>query len=297
MSGADEDINFLAVIVDTNPLAWSQAAGDPQNPIEFTQVLEHLLIFINAHLALRSDNDIAIIASHNEKSQFLYPPSPSDVAPPAADRPLQAQKPANAYKQFYDADVGMTNTLRSLVSKSCDQSNRSMIAGAISLALAYINKLRQARELAQISLHARIVIFSISADASAQYIPIMNCIFAAQKLGIKIDVCRFTGKTYGRKSVFLPQASYITGGIYLEIPEPKKSLLQYLLTAFLPEESMRKMLRLPGRDQVDFRAACFCHKTVVDVGFVCSVCLSIFCSVSDECPTCRTRFIAKKTSE
>lgn len=25
---------------------------------------------------------------------------------------------------------------------------------------------------------------------------------------------------------------------------------------------------------VDFRAACFCHRRVVDVGFVCSICLS-----------------------
>lgn len=31
---------------------------------------------------------------------------------------------------------------------------------------------------------------------------------------------------------------------------------------------------LPTQVNVDFRAACFCHKKVVDVGFVCSICLS-----------------------
>ena len=30
----------------------------------------------------------------------------------------------------------------------------------------------------------------------------------------------------------------------------------------------------PPQDAVDFRAVCFCHHDVVDVGFVCSVCLS-----------------------
>ena len=39
---------------------------------------------------------------------------------------------------------------------------------------------------------------------------------------------------------------------------------------------------------MDFRAACFCHRRIVDVGFVCSICLSIFCEpVADgTCLTC-----------
>jgi transcription initiation factor TFIIH subunit 3 len=47
---------------------------------------------------------------------------------------------------------------------------------------------------------------------------------------------------------------------------------------------------------VDFRAACFCHRNVVDTGFVCSVCLSIFCEVPDdgECLTCGTKLALGK---
>ena len=37
---------------------------------------------------------------------------------------------------------------------------------------------------------------------------------------------------------------------------------------------MRQLMAVPTQDKIDFRAACFCHKTVVDIGFVCSVCLS-----------------------
>jgi transcription initiation factor TFIIH subunit 3 len=72
-------------------------------------------------------------------------------------------------------------------------------------------------------------------------------------------------------------------------------------------------MRLPSNDDVDFRAACFCHGRVVDVGYVCSVCLSseyinlkdeyldaytdinsslhsVFCEPRDKCLTCRATF-------
>jgi len=44
--------------------------------------------------------------------------------------------------------------------------------------------------------------------------------------------------------------------------------------AFLPSPAIRKIIAVPTHDKVDFRAACFCHKNTIDIGFVCSVCLS-----------------------
>ena len=37
---------------------------------------------------------------------------------------------------------------------------------------------------------------------------------------------------------------------------------------------LRKLVRLPVNEEVDFRASCFCHRRVIDMGYVCSVCLS-----------------------
>ncbi len=56
--------------------------------------------------------------------------------------------------------------------------------------------------------------------------------------------------------------------------EHPKGLLQYLMMAFLPDTTARRHLVAPTAVGVDFRAACFCHRRVVDVGFVCSICLS-----------------------
>jgi transcription initiation factor TFIIH subunit 3 len=104
---------------------------------------------------------------------------------------------------------------------------------------------------------------------------------------VTIDVCQ----VFGPDTVFLQQASHLTGGSYIHL-ERRDALLQYLIVrhtfpppppflpvhvsqmAFLPPPTIRKVLAVPTQDKVDFRAACFCHKNIVDIGFVCSVCLS-----------------------
>lgn len=59
-------------------------------------------------------------------------------------------------------------------------------------------------------------------------------------------------------------------------------------STLLPSQSI---LVPPAPDAVDFRAACFCHRRVVDTAFVCSVCLSIFCEIppNADCPTCGSK--------
>ena len=67
-----------------------------------------------------------------------------------------------------------------------------------------------------------------STDSAHQYIPVMNSIFACQRLHIPIDVCKLSGD-----AVFLQQASDATKGVYMALSEPR-GLLQYLMMAFLP---------------------------------------------------------------
>lgn len=135
-------------------------------------------------------------------------------------------------------------------------------------------------------LQSRILIVSVSgsSDSAHQYIPVMNSIFACQRLQIPIDVCKLSGD-----AVFLQQACDATKGVYMALSEPR-GLLQYLMMAFLPDQRSRRHLVLPTRVDVDFRAACFCHRRVVDIGYVCSICLSIFCEPppGNECLTCGT---------
>lgn len=128
----------------------------------------------------------------------------------------------------------------------------------------------------------------------------MNVFFTAQKQGVVIDVC-----TLDQHLSLLQQGCDITGGLYLKVPQ-LQGLLQYLLVTmlqnlhthkifdinylindliliinnccfqwvFLPEPPIREKLVLPPPVKVDYRAACFCHRELIDIGFVCSVCLS-----------------------
>jgi transcription initiation factor TFIIH subunit 3 len=99
--------------------------------------------------------------------------------------------------------------------------------------------------------------------------------------GVLVDACLL-----GRgDSGLLRQGCDITGGIYFKLPPT--GLLQHLFWLFLPGVKDRKKLALPDRPPVDYRASCFCHHNLVDVGFVCSVCLSVFCKFSPICSTCQ----------
>lgn len=169
-------------------------------------------------------------------------------------------------------------------------------------------------------LHARILVLSVSDSSPAQYIPTMNAVFAAAHARIAIDTLSLRGS-----AMFLQQASFITRGTFIRATEPR-GLLQHLMFGFgrgnAPSSSAAEnskggapltkgkaitpiasnsgpasrrgvadFLYAPSADSVDFRAACFCHRNVVDMGFVCSICLCIFCEVPEggECLTCGTK--------
>lgn len=227
----------------------------------------------------------------------------------------------NKYRPFRIVEEQVTRNLHALMSSTAaadvKSTSATMMAGALTLALSHINRRSIAWSEAhggdtstadptgsnappataaggaggdpsstEGGLQSRILIISVSgsADSAHQYIPIMNGIFACQRLHIPIDVCKLSGD-----AVFLQQASDATRGAYMALNEPR-GLLQYLMMAFLPDQRSRRHLVLPTRVDVDFRAACFCHRKVVDVGFVCSICLSIFCEPppNGDCLTCGT---------
>ncbi|KAG0410694.1 hypothetical protein HPB47_012178 [Ixodes persulcatus] len=96
-----------------------------------------------------------------------------------------------------------------------------------------------------------------------------------------IDAC-----VLEKDSGLLQQGCDITGGKYMKVPN-HAGLLQYLLWVFLPDKTSRNYMVFPPPVHVDYRAACFCHRNLIEIGYVCSVCLSIFCAFSPICSTCQ----------
>ncbi|KAK4511235.1 low-affinity phosphate transporter [Mucor velutinosus] len=285
VSLSEDDSNLLVIIIDTNPFAWEDSSN-AQVPLTLDNALSQVLVFINAHLALKYNNKVVVIASHVGQSKILYPLADNEEATTSNNG---NRRNANMYPHFQIVTDQIVSNLQKLLS-STDASflNKDMgasptITGALSMALCYINRVTKLDDEGHIK--PRILVLSVSPDSAYQYIPLMNCIFSAQKASIPLDVC----KVFGEETAFLQQASNITGGVYVKM-ENRQALLEYLMMAFLPDRYSRNYLNLPSQDQVDFRAACFCHKKIVDIGFVCSVCLSIFCKWSPVCSTCKTKF-------
>ncbi|KAH0563261.1 hypothetical protein GP486_002172 [Trichoglossum hirsutum] len=340
--------SLLTIILDTNPHAWSLLSST----LPLSKAIATILVFINAHLAFNYANKVAVVASHCQRAQWLYPsplkpsnlnsknnragnesedvqmengiPEPSairgrimgrvnpgstSIGSPAGQHQHNTADNANKYQPFRLVEDEVMANLRALIDSTTESDLRgtstTMMAGALTLALAYINRETLAYEEsgggvsggkgASISegpdaaegkpgMQSRILVLSVSGDLAFQYIPIMNCIFAAQRKKIPIDICKIAGDT-----VFLQQASDATRGVYMHLEDPR-GLLQYLMLAFLPDQTSRRHLTMPSQVNVDFRAACFCHKLVVDIGFVCSICLSIFCTPPEGaiCLTCGT---------
>ncbi|RDW66035.1 hypothetical protein BP6252_09670 [Coleophoma cylindrospora] len=294
--------SLLVIVLDTNPHAWALLSST----LPLSKAIANLLVFINAHLAVNNANQVAVVASHSHRAAWLYPRPPSSGPDTEMDDANTSLDDANKYRPFALIEDSLLKSLRSLIASTTEKevasTNTTQMAGALTLALSYINKAtttysdtsssslsKPATDTLSTSetlqgLQSRILVLSVSGDLAHQYIPIMNTTFAAQRLRIPIDILKLAGDT-----VFLQQASDTTKGIYLQCRSPQ-GLLQYLMLAFLPDQIARKNLVAPTQEVVDFRAACFCHRRVVDVGFVCSICLSIFCTPPEGavCMTCST---------
>ncbi|EPS97727.1 hypothetical protein FOMPIDRAFT_147470 [Fomitopsis schrenkii] len=283
--------SHLSVVVDLSPTHWylsSTRSQQNSRPLSLKSFLSQLLVFLNSHIACKDENTLAVFGVLPGRSVMLFS-SLSEIS----GNPLDAAD-ADTYRPFKVLDGTVMRTIAEHVENlgPSDLEKPVELVGALTKSLCYINRItatssaQSAEQTA--SLDPRILILSVSPDQSSSYIPIMNSIFSAQKLRVTIDVC----KVYGSESVFLQQAAHLTGGSYLHL-ERADALLQYLTMSFLPPPGIRQLLSVPTQDKVDFRAACFCHKRIVDIGFVCSVCLSIFCQPVPVCSTCRTKFPIK----
>jgi len=276
--------SLLIVILDTNPVWWGKKKI-AQSAMTLSHCVDCLTVLANSHLMLSHNNKLGIIAAHTDHSAFLYP-SPKSAPPSSFKLPDDGQ-----YETFNSVETLLKGELKNLIAADREQvtdymeeqPSDSLLAGAMCMALCYIHRLEKECPIGE-TLTSRILILKGSADCPAQYMNFMNAVFTAQKQNIVIDACILDSD-----SGLLQQACDITGGTYLNIPQ-SQGLLEYLLWIYLPDPSARTKMALPPRAQVDYRAACFCHRMLIDVGYVCSVCLSIYCHFSPICSTCQTTF-------
>ncbi|XP_020091839.1 RNA polymerase II transcription factor B subunit 4 isoform X5 [Ananas comosus] len=270
-----DDVSLIVVLLDTNPFFW---AASTSGNLPFSNFLNQVIPFLNSLLLLNQHNQVVLIATGVNSCDYIY-----DSAEAGGRNSIDAANVAaisstilNRLENFVTKDARLAKGSDKAAAGGNGIS--SLLSGSLSIALCYIQRVFRSGARHP---EPRILCLQGSPDGPEQYVAVMNAIFSAQRSMVPIDSC-IVGPQH---SAFLQQASYITGGVYLK-PQHLDGLFQYLAAVFASDLQSRSFLRLPKPVGVDFRASCFCHKKTIDMGYVCSVCLSIFCKHQKMCSTC-----------
>ncbi|XP_077213287.1 basal transcription factor complex subunit-like protein isoform X2 [Tasmannia lanceolata] len=276
-----DDVSLVVVLLDANPFFWGASTttnnnnnNNNSNPLSFSKFLNHVLAFLNSIILLNQLNQVVVIATGVNSSDYIYDSSTATTTQNSGNGKMPGiySKSLQKLEEFVIKDRRLSKEDHSPAGNVS-----SLLSGSLSLALCYIQRVFRSGPL-----HPQP---RGSPDGPEQYVAIMNAIFSAQRSMVPIDSC-IVGAQH---SAFLQQASYITGGVYLK-PQQADGLFQYLSVVFATDLQSRNFLQLPKPAGVDFRASCFCHKKTIDMGYVCSVCLSIFCKHHKKCSTCGSVF-------
>lgn len=304
----NDDPSLLTIILDILPAGWAAI----ESQILLNEVVKCLLVFLNAHLSLNNLNLVAFLVLLPQGLKFLYPNPRKDWDADRLRDPLVSRE---MYRQFRVVDEAVLQELNQCfedVMESPHNTHHLTLTGAVSMALTYTNRVltvdqaittttasaissttkttETATGWGSTSLRLRILVVTANNDDNIRYIPIMNLIFAAQRMKVPIDVVQL-GST---DLPYLQQASDATLGVYLRLQDPQ-GLIQVLSTAYFVEPSIRPYIVLPTNTNVNYRALCFITGKLVDLGYVCSVCLCIMAMIPElqQCPACGSQFDPK----
>lgn len=140
-----------------------------------------LLVFINGHLSMNNANMAVVVAAYPGGSTYLYPRTAVQEKESSKIEYVQGM-----YRQFRQVNETVLEELDLLLSSGIIKAeNNSFISGALSKTLSYTNRIFQNDS----EMRSRVLLLSVDGDLSLQYIPIMNCIFAAQKMVSGTRIC------------------------------------------------------------------------------------------------------------
>ncbi|GMS89446.1 hypothetical protein PENTCL1PPCAC_11621, partial [Pristionchus entomophagus] len=272
----DIEMTSLAVLVDGSACAWGSFAeakreGPGKEKEVLSRVIQSIVAFSNVHLSLAQSNQLLLYAYANGiRKKLLYDSTRSDNP---------------------DSSACIIEGIRSALrqnSLSGDGRKCGVLAGTLATALCQIRKAftggSTKGEETISGQKGRIVIISLLPDFGSQHSLLMNLFFSAHKHDISMDVV-----SLGGSSALLQQAADITAGVF-EAIERVEDIPRVLMTRCLPV-SIRNSTSL---STVDYRAACVCHETLVSIGYTCSVCLAVLCTIKLTCPSCSAQFTMKK---
>ena len=262
---------FVGVVLEVSPYL-----AVPSTSSTFAKVVESLLVWCRAQMLCQRGGSLRVVAALPCSTEVVYS---------SADCP-----------NFAEGGPRMAAALRRL---SAGDGGGGAAPGGRRRAAAVATPAALSRLLCAANKQApgtpcRALVVKLGADVAAQYNEAMNCVFAASRRGVVLDALVLAPKA----SHSMQQVARLTGGAFLHVhPQQVDQLATFLVNVFLASHATRQHLALPPLLEADLRAACFCCTPAkyVDVGFVCTSCLAIYCDAGRKCPC--TAFFADEEAD
>jgi transcription initiation factor TFIIH subunit 3 len=120
---------------------------------------------------------------------------------------------------------------------------------------------------------------------------LMSCVFVCQSRNYILDALILNNK----KHDYLLQATTKTKGLYFPCVLPTRGTIQYFMQVFNISVDQRDNFKMPYLTNTPYNASCECHNHKVDLAWICSKCLGIYCKTGKEhcngiCVFCGVRF-------
>ena len=165
---------------------------------EGTSLIEQLVVFLNAYHLHSADSLLLVLAPQDDTVCCVWPPTSEHQLPAAPCNPPQARSAAASAVQRFAWNAESTPR-----AGDGDRGHAPpLLSAALAVALCRLQGIRRLHP----KIEMRMLVLHAAADCAAEYVPAMNCVFGAQKLGVLIDAVLLARE----ESLALQHAAHIT---------------------------------------------------------------------------------------
>ncbi|CRH00823.1 RNA polymerase II transcription factor B subunit 4, putative [Plasmodium relictum] len=283
--------NHLILVIDVNLLIWCEGLKikfdkNQVKTLKLSDFFKSIFQFIRFYCFMSNSERICIIATCSNNCKIIY------------ENYISYAK-NNLTENDYCSDT-YDNLINFINENKSDKLSESTLSSALIIALCYNNRICNLYE----NINTRIFLLDISKSHfyTNQYTQLMNIAYNAKRNNVIIDVFSLNHKTK-----ILEQICNITNGLYIDNSiflnvncndKIEDILTQIIIFWFLPSNNSRKYFSNTYLNEDTNIAVCSCHNKQIDIAYICSCCLAIYCSEKDSqtnkdricCSICKTRF-------
>lgn len=271
-----EKTNIQAILIDLNAFYWMKfnyeykkeketyrKANKPFDLIHIEGIIDICMASVFTHISQGSKNKIAIYRYDEVESEKVFPLNDID----------------NAYIEMMSfgkiKSIVTERIINYIVGKEFNEKPFSRIIEALGKGLCFINKQKYNREkhLQNVEFTGKILLIYNSEIPKSKFKELMSCVFVCQSRNFIIDALILNSKRHD----FLLQATAKTKGLYFPCNKPTRGAMQYFMQVFNISADQRENFKMPYLTKTPYNASCECHNERVDLAWICSRCLGIYC--------------------